>query len=588
MKQYISELIGESLTNLYGDEGKSVSATGVYAISFPSAEFGDYASNAALVLFKNFKVAPAKSPQELAEILAKKCIELDHIQTFSEIKPVNGFINFRLSQKHLLHNLETIIKSGSNYGSSQIGSGKTAIIEYFQLNVAKLPHVGHLRSAVIGDALNRMLRFQGYHVLSDTHVGDWGTQFGIMIAAYKKYGNKTVVEKDPLNELEKLYVKYNQDMESDPALREIGKQEFAKLEQGDKENRELWQWFVDVSMNKLEEMAKLLALEPFDLHLGESFYEDKMAAIVKECLDKNIAQTGSEGELFVDLAEFGLDQGILKKSDGASTYLLRDLAKLQYVWQQYHFDLNLYIVDVRQSHHFNQLFKIAELLGWEAVKLSQHIDFGFLKLPEGILSSRKGTSVALGKVVEEATSRAEKIIEQKNPGLKNKADVARQVGLAALKYFDLSHNRQSDIVFDWDKALSFEGNAGPYLQYAHARIYGILRKADHDMITTKSDSDELDQRFVDMELNKHELSVLRKLHQFPEVLENLIIEYLPNLLCNYLFELSQDFNSFYQNVPVRGEPDSKIRDFRFVLVKTTAQVLKNGLALLGIEAPEEM
>jgi arginyl-tRNA synthetase len=403
-----------------------------------------------------------------------------------------------------------------------------------------------------------------------------------------------MVENNPLVELGKLYVQYNAEMGLDPSLRDAGKREFAKLEQGDLENRKLWQYFRDVSMRKLEEMAALLELERFDLDLGESFYEGKMQSIVEEVLEKGKGKKDADGSVHVDLAEYGLDQAYLVKSDGATTYLLRDLAKLRYVWKEYKYFRNLYVVDVRQSHHFRQLLKIAELLGWQGVKESIHIDFGFLKLPGGTMSTREGNVIALEEVVAEAQKRALAIIQEKNPELANKEQVARQVGLAALKYFDLSHNRKSDITFDWNEALSLEGNTGPYLQYTHARIHGILRRVQGIGYRVKKLHPTPDT------LHPLELAVLRKLYHYPEIVEDVLNDFYPHILCQYLFELAQNFNSFYQEIPVLSghstrsgritgqEKDSIAREFRLKLCRAVAQVIKNGLALLGIHAPEEM
>lgn len=592
MKLYLKKLIDEFLAHM--QTLGEISEPLEFDISQPDAGFGDYATNAAMKLAK----ALGKNPNQLALRLAGQLQARANPKFIAEVAAVGGFVNFRVAESELLKNLDRIFQPNPVYGTSQAGSGKTVILEYFQLNVAKPPHVGHIRSAILGDSLKRVLKSQGYKVLADTHVGDWGTQFGIVIAAYKKYGNRAVVDKDPLNELEKLYVQYNAEMENDPQLREIGKREFAKLEKGDSENRKLWEWFVEVSMQKLFEMSRLLEMENFELHYGESFYEDKMAGIVDEALQRGVAQTGPEGEIFADLEEFGLDQAILKKSDGATTYLLRDLAKLKYVNVRHPHFWNLYIVDVRQSHHFRQVFKIAELLGWPGVNSSRHLDFGFLTLPEGAMSTRKGNTIHLEKVVEEASARALKVIEEKNPALANKALTAKKVGLAAVKYFVLAHNRKSDIVFDWDKALNFEGNTGPYLQYTHTRIYGILRKSNHKSQITNCQTNlksEISRLLTSehsnggqVNLKSEELSVLRKLYRYPEAVESVLAEFMPNLLCNYLFELAQAFNSFYESTPVLQETDLAKKNLRLAIISATAQVLKNGLGLLGVEALEEM
>lgn len=546
-------------------------------LTAPEPQFGDYSTNAALILAKQLK----RNPAEIAAVVAGEILKLDKQRVLADAKAAGGFINFTLSRKSLLDNLRNILELKEKFGSSGAGKGKTIIVEYFQNNVAKPPHVGHLRSAVVGDSLLRIFRFLGYPAMSDTHIGDWGTQFGILILAYKTMGDKKTVEKDPINELNKLYVAMSEKIDGQPELREQAKAEFARLEKGDAENRKLWQWFVMESLIDFEHYRRLLELLEFDHNLGESFYEDKMPAVLDLMRSKNLVVTGETGELYVDLEKFGMGRCILVKSDGATTYHLRDFATYIFRKSQFDFYKNIYVVDNRQSHHFKQLFKVLEIMGYPAQADSAHVDLGFMSLPEGPISTRKGNIISLQNLTDEAQKRALSIIQEKNPDLQNKEAVAKMVALAAIKYFDLSHNRKTEIMFAWDKALSFEGNTGPYLQYTHARIHGILRKAAAGGVARGPYPE-----FADM--NPHETFVLRKLVRFPDVLEQSARDCLPNLLCAYLFELSQYFNSFYQEVPVSQETDGAKRAFRLQLITATAQVIRNGLYLLGIEAPEEM
>lgn len=573
MHKYIHALFSDILGPMFTSGKLSVLPS--VEISTPDLAFGDYATNVALKLAKPLNQAP----QVVAEQLVTELRSLDTKSHFSEIKAVNGFINFTVSQKYLLENVSKILEQGQLYGSSITGSGQKIIVEYFQNNVAKPSHVGHLRSAVIGDSLLRILRSQGYSAISDTHIGDWGTQFGILLHAFKTMGDRSVVEKDPINELTKLYVEMSAKIDEDPQQRELGKLEFKKLEDGDPENRELWEWFVKVSMIDFERYKESLQLLPFDHNLGESFYEDKMAAVLDDLRKKDLVETGETGELYVDLEPYSLGRCILVKSDGATTYHLRDFATYIYRKKEFDFYRNIYVVDNRQSHHFNQLFKVLELAGYPAYQDSRHVDFGFMSLPEGAISTRKGNIVSLKNLIDEATIRALAIIEEKNPALENKQSVAEQVGLASIKYFDLSHNRKTEIIFSWEQALSFEGNTGPYLQYAHARIHGILRKAGQVNSVDK---------VGEIVPTEFEVTVQRKLLKFEEILQQVTEEYTPNLLCNYLFELAQNFNTFYQTIPVLQEDNVELRSFRLNLIKATAQVLNNGLYLLGIAAPEEM
>jgi len=604
-KNFISHLLSSALLGL-----KMSSYLDAIDITVPpNPEFGDYSSNAALVLAKKVK----QSPKELA---AKIVAEIEKNDTEGKLEEVNeqgGFINFKLSQKFLLDNLSAIIDQRGLYGCSLAGEGKTVVVEYFQNNVAKPPHVGHLRSAVIGDCLLRILKSQGYKTISDTHIGDWGVQFGILLYAFKTLKpDMEVLGKDPINELNKLYVEMSAKIEAEPGLRDSAKAEFKKLEDGDEQNRKLWQLFVDESLKDFERYRILLGVLPFDYNLGESFYEKHMPEVLAEFKQKNLVTKGETGELYVDLEQFGLGRCILIKSDGATTYHLRDFATYIYRKKQFDFYKNIYEVDNRQAHHFKQLFKSLDLAGYPALTDSVHVEHGYMSLPEGAISTRKGTTISLQNLIDEAEKRALKIIDEKNPGLENKQAVAKEVALAAIKYFDLSHNRKTEITFTWDNALSFEGNTGPYLQYTHARIHGILRKALSP--TTPSASGvhpslaggEAPRLFPDVTRSsppfqggvpsaaggggwsKQEISVMRKLIQFPEVLPQVLVEYLPNLLCNYLFELSQTFNAFYQEIPVMQEKDEQLKSFRLQLITATAQVIKNGLYLLGIEAPEEM
>ena len=573
MTDYIHGLFSDILGQMFS-MGK-ISVIPTIEISTPDPQFGDYATNVALKLAKGLKT----NPQELAQKLAVELLAIDSKKHFSEISAAGGFINFRVAQSELIKNMQSVIDQVQLYGASAVGQGRTVVIEYFQNNVAKPPHVGHLRSAVVGDSLVRIFKSQGYKTISDTHIGDWGTQFGILIHAFKTMGDRKVVEQDPIAELNKLYVAMSEQIDANPELHELGKAEFKKLEEGDPENRELWEWFVKVSLEDFAKYQQLLKLLPFDFNLGESFYEDKMPKVLEEFKQKDLVETGETGELYVDLEPYNMGRCILVKSDGATTYHLRDFATYIYRRKEFNFYKNLYVVDNRQSHHFIQLFKVLELAGYEAYQDSSHVDLGFMSLPEGPISTRKGNIISLQALFDEAKSRAVKIIDEKNPDLKNKDEVSEKVASAAIKYFDLSHNRRTEFTFAWDTALAFEGNTGPYLQYTHARIYGILRKAEIKSFKYQAASIKLEQK---------ELEIMRKLMQFQETLVKVTQDYTPNLLCNYLFELSQSFNGFYQDIPVINETDENLKNFRLSLISATAQVIYNGLYLLGIEAPEEM
>src|SRR3989344_7122446 len=569
-KNYLKKLLGQALKEL----GFSLAEI---QISQPEAKFGDYSTNAALIIGKKEK----KNPKEVAaSVIDKLKSDASAGGIFSEISEAGGFINFKLSNQALLNGLRDIHQEKENYGSSKTGNNKKILVEYFQPNIAKPLHLGHLRTAIIGDCLFRLFKFTGFNPESDTHLGDWGTQFGLLLHAYKKYGDLSVIEKNPIDELNKLYVKINAEAENDESVREAGKAEFVKLEQGDKVNRELWKKFKDWSWQEFAIIYDGLGVRKADHDWPESFFEDKMPAVLSELEEKGLLKK-SDGAQIVDLETHKLGIALLVKSDGGTTYLLRDLATLIYRKQQ-GFEKQYYVVDVRQSHTLKQTFKVVELMGHIVPGEAVHVAYGFLTLPEGAMSARKGTTVGAKEFIEDVQTRALEIIKEKNPDLKNKEAVAKMVASGAIKYFDLSHNIKSDIIFDPKKAISFEGNTGPYLQYTHARIFGILRKANN------APQPPLIIRGGEGELNPHELSVLRKLHQFPEIVEAAAEDLQPNTIANYLFELSQTFNTFYHEVPLIQEEDEKIQDFRLQLITATAQVIKNGLSLLGIEAPEEM
>ena len=573
-KKYINHILSNALSDL-----KLTPFLDELVISVPNPNFGDYASNAALVLAKKL----GKNPKAVAETIVDVLLKEDKQKLLAEISVAGGFINFRLSESALLNNLADIDQSKDNYGASKIGSGKKILVEYFQPNIAKPLHLGHLRTAIIGDCLFRLLKFSGFAPESDTHIGDWGTQFGLLLHAYKKYGEIAVIEKDPITELNKLYVKINFEAENDASIHELGKAEFVKLEAGDEENRELWKKFKDWSWQEFDVVYRDLGVRKADHDWPESFFEKFMPQVLEDLKAKKLL-VESQGAQVVDLEKYGLGIALLVKSDGGTTYLLRDLATLIFRKKE-GFEKQFYVVDVRQSHTLKQTFKIVELMGYIKPDEAVHVSYGFLTLPEGAMSTRKGTVVGAKEFIEEVQTHALEIIQEKNPDLKNKEAIAKAVASGAIKYFDLSHNIKSDIIFDPKQAISFEGNTGPYLQYTHTRIFGILRKADSGQRTADRNYTLKAQRST---LNAYEVNVLRKLNQFPEIVEHAAVGLQPNVIANYLFELAQTFNAFYQEVPVLKEVDESLKEFRLSLITGVAQVLENGLYLLGIEAVEEM
>ena len=538
----------------------------VFDVNYPAnPQFGNYASNIALVLAKSAKMSPVEVATQIVSNIDQALFKKIEV-----VKP--GFINLTLKEEVLVDLL--------NNKPQTIKKEEKILLEYFQPNIAKPLHIGHLRTALIGDALYRIFEYLGYNVHSDTHMGDWGTQFGVLILAYKKYGDKSIVEKEPIAELNKLYVQINKEIEQNPNLHEQAKQEFVKLEQGDKENRDIWKQFVDWSMEKFVAIDELVGTKVFTQddkhhHWPESFFEDKMPAVVEELKAKKIL-VQSRGAWIVDLDEQKLGVAIIVKSDGGTTYLLRDLATFIFCKEDQGFVNHLYVVDNRQSLHYKQLFAILKLMGRMGDFEGKHIDYGFISFKGEALSTRKGNMVLAEDVLIEAQTRVVKIIEEKNPTLANKQDVIKQVAIAVLKYFDLSHNRHSDIEFDWEEALSFEGNSGPYLQYSYARLASILRK------------ESAKELHVIEEMTETERGLLFKLSIMDEKASEVLQEYYPNLFANYLYELATLINKFYHESPVLKETDETKKQFRLALAAKAKDVFGQGLQLLGIQPLEEM
>jgi len=530
-------------------------------VSYPDAGFGDYSTNAALILAKPAGMVP----KALADRIAAEWANAD-IQVAGVAGP--GFINFRILDSVLIKSL------GSTEAPEPAVDQSKILVEYFQPNIAKPLHVGHLRTALIGDAVARMLKYLGHDVESDTHMGDWGTQFGLLILAYRKYGNEAEIAADPVTKLNEYYIQINKDAEADPAVHEAGKAEFVKLERGDAENRQLWQQFVDWSMEKFLAINGLMDILPFDHHWPESFFEDKMPDIVTELKAKGLL-VESQGAQIVNLEADGLGIAVIVKSDGGTTYLLRDLATFRFRKQE-GFAQQLYVVDNRQSHHYFQLFAILRKMGEMLDGEAAHLDYGFISFKGQVLSTRKGNMVLAHDVIRQAEEKVAQIIEQKNPDLADKPEAVRTLAKAALKYYDLSHNRHSDIEFDWDVALDFEGNSGPYLLYAYARLSSILRKV-------KDDGAALAQ---EMSATEHKLAV--EASKLPEAVADAVKEFLPNVLANYVYGLANIANKFYHDSPIQSEGDAAKRAMRLALVRKTRSVLKEGLGLLGINTLEEM
>ena len=531
-----------------------------------SSDLGDIA-------FPAFSLAKIerKAPQAIAADIAEK-IDPSH---FEKVVATGPYVNVFLNKAKISDQvIKEVIKEGADYGQQNEGQGGNITIDLSSPNIAKPFSVGHLRSTVIGDALSNIFRKMGYNTIKINHLGDWGKQFGLLMVAYKKWGNKEAVEANPIDELLQLYVRINAEIENDPALDEEGRLWFKKLEDGDPEATELWQWFRDESLVEFNRIYELLGVE-FDSLNGEAFYNDKMDEAVKILEDKGLLKE-SKGASIVDLDDVNLPPAMIKKSDGATLYITRDIATAMYRARTYNFVKNVYVVGQEQSNHFRQLKAVLKKMGFDWSDDMIHVDFGLVTKNRQKLSTRKGNIILLEPTLQEAISRAKAQIEEKNPNLENKEAVAHAVGVGAVKFYDLKTDRRNGYDFDLEAMVSFEGETGPYVQYAYARIQSILRKADF--------KPSLDANY---NLNDAESwEIIKLLQDFARVVKRAADNFEPSLIAKYAISLAQAFNKYYAHTRILDENPE--RDSRLALSYTTAVVLKEALRMLGVEAPEKM
>ena len=531
-----------------------------------SSDLGDIA-------FPAFSLAKVerKAPQAIAADIAEK-IDSSH---FEKVVATGPYVNFFLNKAKISDQvIKEVIKEGADYGQQNEGQGGNITIDLSSPNIAKPFSVGHLRSTVIGDALSNIFRKMGYNTIKINHLGDWGKQFGLLMVAYKKWGNKEAVEANPIDELLQLYVRINAEIENDPALDDEGRLWFKKLEDGDPEATELWQWFRDESLVEFNRIYELLGVE-FDSLNGEAFYNDKMDEAVKILEDKGLLKE-SKGASIVDLDDVNLPPAMIKKSDGATLYITRDIATAMYRARTYNFVKNVYVVGQEQSNHFRQLKAVLKKMGFDWSDDMIHVDFGLVTKNRQKLSTRKGNIILLEPTLQEAISRAKAQIEEKNPNLENKEAVAHAVGVGAVKFYDLKTDRRNGYDFDLEAMVSFEGETGPYVQYAYARIQSILRKADF--------KPSLDANY---NLNDAESwEIIKLLQDFARVVKRAADNFEPSLIAKYAISLAQAFNKYYAHTRILDENPE--RDSRLALSYTTAVVLKEALRMLGVEAPEKM
>ena len=534
----------------------------------PQEKMGDY-SFPCFQLAKTLRKNPALIATEMASTL--------ELEDFAEIKNVGPYINFFLDRKKFENEvINTIIEKKENFGKSDIGKGKTAIVEFSSVNIAKPFHIGHIRSTVIGDALRNIHEFLGYNTIATNYIGDYGTQFGTMIAAYKLWGDDDKLKANPIQELLDLYVRYNTEASENEEMMDAAREEFKNLEEGEEEATRLWSWFKEISFNEFDRVYNLLDID-FDNYKGEAYYSKYMPEILEELKEKNLL-VESDGAQIIDLSDFDLPPSIIIKSNGSSAYITRDIATAINRKKEYNFDENLYVVATQQNLHFEQLWSILELMGYDLYKGCKHISFGMVSLKDQTLSTRKGQVVFLEDVLNKAIEKTREIMENREDTVEDIDEVSRIVGIGAVKFQELYNNRIKDYVFDWNEVLNFEGESGPYVQYTYARAKSVLRKAGVGEIKTIE---------IEKITNDEEFSLVKKLAGFEDIVIKAKEKYEPSLVTRHLTDIAKSFNKFYNSAKIMVE-DKKLKEERLALAYATAVVIKTALGLLGIKTVEKM
>ncbi len=532
----------------------------------PNTQMGDFA----LPCFKLSKIM-RMPPVKIATDLANAFVCDEHI---AEVSAVNGYLNFKINRDGFAKALlGEILTEGENFGKSDIGNGKTVCIDYSSINIAKPFHIGHLSTTVIGSALCKIYRFLGYKVVGINHLGDYGTQFGKLIVAYKLWSSEEAVKEGRLKELTRIYVKFHDEAKLNPALDDEARRYFKLIEDGDEESNKLFELFKKITLEEVEKIYDLLNVT-FDSYAGESFYNDKMQSIVDELNQKGLIKK-SEGASIVDLEEYGMPPCLILKSDGSTLYATRDIAAAVYRKNVYDFDKCLYVVAYQQNLHFKQFFKVLELMGKDWAKDMVHVAYGMVSLESGSMSTRAGNVVLLEDVLNTTIEKARKVIEDKNPDLADKDKIAKAVGTGAVIFGALCNNKIKDIVFSYDRVLSFEGETCPYVQYTVARANSVLNK------------NEESPEITDITMNADEYAVVSELGRFKEVVQSSAEKYEPSLITRYALDLATAFNKFYMGNKISCE-DITLKKFRLAITKATKITLTNALTLLGIETVEQM
>ena len=536
-------------------------------------ENGDYA-------FPCFRLAKElhKAPPMIANDI-KENIQVDGNQ-ITKIEVAGGYLNFFINKEILVKEVLNEMATNDEYGKSEVGNGKNIVIDYSAPNIAKPFHIGHLRSTVIGAALYKIYKYLGYNVTGINHLGDYGTQFGKLIEGYKLWGNEYNIEENPIDELTKIYIRINQACKEDEQVLENCRNNFKKLEDGDKYCVEIWQKFRELSLKEFQKVYDLLGSK-FNSWNGEAFYSDKMAEIV-EILDKSGKLIESEGARIVDLEDKGINTPcIIEKSNGSSTYATRDLAAIMYRARTYDFDKALYVTSYEQVLHFKQVFEVAKLLGLDEKYTNglEHVAFGMVLLPTGKMSTREGTSVKLIELLKESISRAKAIIEQKNPDLENKDEVARKVGVGAVIFNDLANSRIKDEIFDWDTILNFQGETGPYIQYTYVRTKSVIEKA--------GGVPEISAVNTELLQDEYSIRLAKLIYGFEDVLVQVTDKNEPSILSRYLIDVAKAYSNFYNENKIIND-DKALQDARVYLTYSVGRILKMGAELLGIKMPDKM
>lgn len=563
----LSKILTSTVEKLYADkEMKEVEIAPA-----TNEKFGDFQCNFAMM---NSKII-GKNPRMIAEEIQKNLVENEVIEKLEIAGP--GFINIFLKEAYLSTFIKKIGKERFDF--SFLNRKGDVVIDFSSPNIAKRMHIGHLRSTIIGDSICRIYRYLGYHVIGDNHIGDWGTQFGKLIIGYRKWLDQDAYKKNAIEELERVYVKFSQESEEHPELEEEARLELKKLQDGDEENYNLWKEFIQVSMEEYEKLYSRLDIH-FDTFYGESFYHPIMPEVVKELVERGIAKEDDGAKVVFFPEEENLFPCIVQKKDGAFLYATSDIATVKFRLHTYDVNRLIYLTDERQQDHFKQFFHITEMLGWNVEKY--HVWFGIMRFADGVFSTRKGNVIRLEELLDEGKRRAYEIVQEKNPSLpeEEKQHIAEVVGVGAIKYADLSQNRQSPIIFEWDKILSFEGNTAPYLQYSYARVQSILDKA-------KNLGKEATEDVVLVLQDKYERSLANYMTIFPSSVLKAAETCKPNLIADYLYDLSKKLNSFYNNCPILNQEEEILKS-RAYLAKQAGEVIKQGLNLLGIQTLDRM